>query len=135
MVIDTNVLLVSISRKSDLHWLYDNLLSQSYTLCVTTEILLEYAEIIERFMGAEASERFFIILDNLPNIERITSYYKFRLLNDEDDDKFVDCCIAANAEYIVSHDKDFNVLRNIDFPKVIVIDTKKFKKIISKQKN
>ncbi len=67
------------------------------------------------------------VIENLKNIEYITTLYRFRLLKDEDDDKFVDCAIAANANYIVSHDKDFNVLKNIDFPKVKVVSTSEFK--------
>lgn len=127
VVLDTNVLLVSISDKSRLHWIFRKLIDQEYVLCVTTDILAEYAEIIERHMGIEASESVLGVIDNLPNIERITTYFKFHLLKDEDDDKFVDCAIAANASYIVSHDKDFNILKNIDFPQVLVIDTQTFK--------
>jgi putative PIN family toxin of toxin-antitoxin system len=130
IVVDTNVLLVSISERSKLHWLFKGLLTQQFMLCVTTDILAEYAEIIEQHMGHHVSESVMGVFDNLPNIVLITSYYKFQLLNDEDDNKFVDCAVAANARFIVSHDKDFNKLRNIDFPKVLVIDTNQFKEIL-----
>jgi len=78
-------------------------------------------------MGVLASADALGVIENLPNVERITSYYKFGLLNDDDDNKFVDCAIACNASFIVSHDKDFNILKKIDFPKVIVIDTEQFR--------
>ncbi len=126
IVLDTNVLLVSISNRSRLHWVFNKLINQDYTLSVTTDILAEYAEIIEQHMGATTSNSVPGVLENLPNIEIITSYYRFQLLKDEDDDKFVDCAIAANAKFIVSHDKDFKILRNIDFPKVNVINTDEF---------
>ncbi|WP_395052712.1 putative toxin-antitoxin system toxin component, PIN family [Flavobacterium sp.] len=129
IVLDTNVLLVSISSKSKLHWIFKNLLEGKFTLCVTTDILAEYAEIIELHMGILAGENALGVLENLPNVEFITNYYKFNLLKDEDDNKFVDCCISANADFIVTHDSDFNLLKNIDFPKVVVIDTMTFKKI------
>ena len=129
IVLDTNVLLVSISSKSKLHWIFKSLLEGKFTLCVTTDILAEYAEIIELHMGILASENALGVLENLPNVEFITNYYKFNLLKDEDDNKFVDCCISANADFIVTHDSDFNLLKNIDFPKVVVIDTMTFKKI------
>ena len=128
VVLDTNVLVVSISSKSKLHWIFERLLNKEYTLCVTTEILSEYAEILERLMGKGVSASVLGVLENLSNIEYITTYYRFQLLNDEDDDKFVDCAIASNASYIVSHDKDFRVLEKISFPKVKVIDTVAFKK-------
>ena len=96
-------------------------------LCVTTDILAEYAEVLERHMGITVSKSVMTAIANISNIEYITRYFEFRLLKDKDDDKFVDCAIAANASYIVSHDKDFNVLKKIDFPKVEVINTETFK--------
>lgn len=128
IVLDTNVFLVSISSKSKLHWIYKNLIKGNFILCLTTDILMEYAEIIENHMVKIASESALGVLQNLPNVEFITTYFKFNLLKDEDDNKFVDCAIASNATFIVSHDKDFNILSQIDFPKVIVIDTVEFKK-------
>ena len=127
IVLDTNVLLVSISSKSKLHWIYESLFKGKFILCFTTDILLEYAEIIEIHMGKNVSDNALAVLQNLPNVEFITTYYKFNLLKDEDVNKFVDCAIASNATFIVSHDKDFKILSQIDFPKVLVIDTQELK--------
>lgn len=53
--------------------------------------------------------------------------YAFHLIKaDEDDNKFVDCAIVANAKYIVSNDRHFDVLREISFPKVDVIKINQF---------
>lgn len=131
VVLDTNVLLVSISKRSKLHWVFRALLDEKYELCVTTETLNEYAEIIEQHMGQEASESTMGTIENLSNVSFVTSYYRFRLLKDEDDNKFVDCAIAANASFIVSHDTDFNMLRSIDFPSVNVINTESFRKVLN----
>ena len=49
---------------------------------------------------------------------------------DEDDNKFVDCAIAANAEYIVTEDHHFNELKNISFPSVAIINLKDFAKTL-----
>lgn len=39
------------------------------------------------------------------NVKRLTPHYRFHLITaDQDDNKFVDCAIAANAEYIVTED-------------------------------
>lgn len=43
-----------------------------------------------------------------------------------DDNKFVDCAIIANAKYIVTQDHHFDVLKNIDFPKVDVVNIQTF---------
>lgn len=130
VVLDTNVLLVCISDRSRLHWIFQSLLSGEFILCVTTDILAEYAEIIEQHMGHIASESVMGIIENAKNIELITAYYRFNLLKDVDDNKFVDCAIAANANFIVSHDKDFNILKQIDFPKIKVINTNQFKAVL-----
>ena len=51
VVIDTNILLVSISKHSEFRWVFDGFLNEAFTLCVTTEIMAEYEEILERIMG------------------------------------------------------------------------------------
>jgi putative PIN family toxin of toxin-antitoxin system len=130
VVLDTNVLLVSISTKSKLHWIFKNLLEGNYILCLTTDILAEYAEIIEQQMGILASESALGVLENLPNVEFITNYYKFNLLKDPDDNKFVDCAISSNADFIVTHDTDFNILKKIEFPKVNIVNTSEFKAVL-----
>jgi len=127
IVLDTNVFLVSISSKSKLHWVFTSLLRGDYILYLTNEILSEYLEIIERHMGHEASQSAGGVLENLSNVRFINTYYRFEILKDTDDNKFVDCAIASNADFIVTHDKDFNLLREISFPKISVIDTADFK--------
>jgi len=42
VVLDTNVLLVSISSKSKYHLIYDKLVSDENDLFITNEILMEY---------------------------------------------------------------------------------------------
>lgn len=131
VVLDTNVLLVCISDRSRLHWIFQKLIAGEFTLCVTTDILAEYAEIIERHIGPNAAEAVMGVLENLPNLQLVTTYYRFQLLRDADDDKFVDCAIAGNADCIVSHDRDFKVLTTIGFPKVTVLDTVQFQSWLS----
>ena len=54
-------------------------------------------------------------------------YIHFGLIDaDPDDNKFVDCAVAADAEYIVTNDSHFNVLKHIDWPKLTVIAIKEF---------
>ena len=81
-------------------------------------------------MGEEASVATMGVLENLPNLVLITTYFRFNLLNDEDDNKFSDCAVAANADFIVSHDKDFKILNSVSFPKIQVIDTITFESFL-----
>ena len=83
-------------------------------------------------MGSEASESLMGLLENLQNVEYIKTYYHFNLIDgDSDDNKFVDCAIAGNANFLVSHDTDFNILKSIPFPRVEVIKIDTLKQILS----
>lgn len=127
VVIDTNVFLVSISSKSKYHWIFEAILNENFFLCVTTEILDEYAEIIEQKMGYEAGETAMALIESLPNVIFTNSFFRFNLLKDPDDNKFVDCAIAANADFLLTHDSDFNILKSIQFPIVNIIDIQQFR--------
>ena len=53
------------------------------------------------------------------NVEKVISYYKWNFIYaDPDDNKFVDCFLNANADFIVTNDKHFNILKEIDFPPI-----------------
>ena len=130
VVIDTNVLMVSISRRSALYWLYAAFLEGKFLLCVTNEIMTEYAEIMTRHMGADFCDTVLDLIQSAPNTRLISPTYRFNLLLDPDDNKFVDCAIVANAVCIVSHDRDFRVLQTIDFPKVNIVDTRQFRALL-----
>jgi uncharacterized protein len=131
IVLDTNALLTSISERSSLHGIFSAFLEERYDLCVTTEILAEYEEVIARHMGWAVAHNVLSIIENAPNVKWITRYYAWRLIEvDMDDNKFVDCAIAANATFIVSEDRHFDVLKTIPFPKVAVIKAKDFMEIL-----
>ena len=131
IVLDTNCLLVSVQEYSEYYWLWQSFCNQQITLCYTDEILNEYQEILSHYYSAAMGKYVIDAILNAPHAEPVTVYFKWRLITaDHDDDKFVDCAISANAKYIVTHDKHFNVLKKIDFPKVNVIDMNAFKKIM-----
>ncbi|MEY4904430.1 MAG: hypothetical protein RLZZ292_2245 [Bacteroidota bacterium] len=131
-VLDTNVLVASLSSRSPHHWIWLSLTQhKAFYLCVTTEILEEYEEIIQRFYGEEAATSVMKTLDNLPNILYITRYFRWYLIvADPDDDKFVDCAVAAQAKFIVSEDKHFNVLRQDPNPLITAIKIAEFRIIM-----
>ena len=54
-------------------------------------------------------------------------YIHFGLIQqDVDDNKFVDCAIASDAEYIVTNDAHFDILKSIEWPKISIINTTEF---------
>lgn len=81
-------------------------------MCVTNEILEEYAEVIERMSDHEFAELAVDVIINNPYTEFITPYFKFNLIKeDPDDNKFVDCAVAGNAKFIVSEDRHYGHYR------------------------
>lgn len=129
-VIDTNVLLVSISSKSQYHWIFQGLLAQEFEIAFTTEILSEYEEIIAAKYSPSIAQNVIRALLVLPNSVQAVVYYNWCLLSDDDDNKFVDCAVAANVDAVVTHDKHFNVLENVPFPSVNVIDIPKLEDML-----
>ena len=122
LVLDTNSLLQCISRRSKYHDLWLSLLDGRNELCVSTEILEEYAEILERKTSPKFAELALDVISNNPYTVFITPYYHFKLIvADPDDDKFVDCAVASNAKFIVTEDSHYDVLQDLDFPHVDVI--------------
>lgn len=130
-VLDTNVLVVAISRKSPHYWIWQTLQDGLYEIAVTTEILAEYEEILSNYLGQEVAKNVLQTLVNLPNVDYVTKYYSWNLIKvDVDDNKFVDCAVAANSNGIITEDKHFNTLKDIPFPSLQIIDIKVFKEII-----
>ena len=129
IVLDTNCLIASLSRTSRSYSVWRGLHDGRYTLCVSNEILMEYQEMIGRKTTPEIAENVIQYITNSEYVELITPYYHFDLIKaDRDDNKFVDCAIAANATYIVSDDKHFKPLQDIGFPKLFVLKLKEFVK-------
>jgi len=128
VVIDTNIFLVSISPKSKYYWVFEAFLNEEFTLCITNDILMEYEEILNNHIGTELSNVILQIVENAPNTDYITRYFEWNLIyQDPDDNKFVDCAIAANAKFLVTHDKHFNILKELDFPKVNILSADEFR--------
>lgn len=131
IVLDTNVLVASISQKSPYHWVWLYFVEGKYELCVSTEILNEYAEIIERYFSVRDAENTLNQILLSPNVIQIIRYYEWNAISqDPDDHKFFDCAVAANAHYLVSEDNHFNVLKKIPFPSIIRLKTAEFKQIM-----
>ena len=131
-VLDTNCLIASLSRHSRYYPVWEGLQTGQYILCLTNDILEEYEEIIGAKTSPEVARNVVALLLKSKNVELIEAYFKWRLIEaDHDDDKFVDCAFAANATYIVSDDKHFDVLENIPFPKIAVLKLQQFLESLS----
>lgn len=131
IVLDTNCLIATLSKKGHYFNVWKGLHTGKYRLCISTEILEEYEEIIGMKTNALIASNVIQTLVNSPYVDLIDPYYHFHLIHmDKDDNKFVDCAIAAGVEYLVSNDTHFNVLKTVPFPKVTVLDLVSFSNLI-----
>ena len=133
IVLDTNSLIQSVPRQSRYHIVWESLVKCEHVLCVSNEILEEYLEILQRLTDYETAELIVKTIVNSPFVELITPYYHFQMIQaDPDDNKFVDCAIAAGARYVVTNDHHFDVLRQTPFPYVDVIALAEFAELLKR---
>ncbi len=128
IVLDTNCLLPIIIRGSFCHEIWQAFRAGKYTLCISTDILLEYEEILMRkTQNKEFTDAVIAAITNARNVEKVSPAYHFEMIKaDPDDNKFVDCAITAGAKYIVSNDKHFKELEKYSFPKVDICKLSEF---------
>lgn len=132
IVLDTNSLIQSIPPRSRYHRIWQSFLDGTNILCVSTDILAEYEEILQRLTDLDTAQLVIELIINNPYTRFFTPHYHFNLIEaDPDDNKFVDCAICANARYIVTEDHHFDVLKTCTFPKVDVIDIDLFTSMIA----
>jgi predicted nucleic acid-binding protein len=70
VVLDINILLISLKKSSKHHPIFDGLLQQFYHLVITNEILSEYIEKIEEKTNQDISNNVGDLLIRLQNVEK-----------------------------------------------------------------
>ena len=131
IVIDTNCLLQILPKDSPHRCSWDAFLNEKFVLCYTTGILEEYEEVISRFYSPQTAEFMIGVLLKSINTIQVTPYYQWNLITaDHDDNKFVDCALNAGADYLVTNDRHFNILKTTDFPQIKVVDLETFKQLL-----
>ncbi len=127
VVVDTNCLLRMIPLRSKYRQAWESFLDGKYILCVSNEIISEYMEILTVKVSSTFAENIVGAILRSPFVLRFDPQFHFNLIEaDPDDNKFVDCAIIANADFIVSEDSHFRVLKTIPFPKVNVLTLDEF---------
>ena len=127
IVLDTNCLLMSLNSRSPYFKIWQDFKAGKFTLCFSTEILMEYEEIIASKTSSQIAANVINAILVRSNTIKVDVRFHFQLIEaDPDDNKFVDCAIKANALFIVSEDRHFEVLKSISFPRVDVIGMNDF---------
>ena len=116
-----------IARKSPYRPIWDAFLAGRFDLCVTNEILNEYQEILGQQITPTVAENVVLLILNQMNVQLVDPHFRMGLITaDPDDNKFVDCAFAAGADYLVSEDNHFDVLRNTSFPQLNLVTLDEF---------
>jgi uncharacterized protein len=130
VVLDTNIVLASITGTSEYHSIIDHLLNGKFTLIVSNDILLEYEEKLSETFFPETASFFIDALLSLPNVKRVHPLFLSHLLNDTDDNKFLDAYYTGQGNFIVTNDKDFEVLKSIKQPPHHLLKIHEFIKLL-----
>ncbi len=131
VVLDTNVLLVSIAVSSRYRPIFEALLNGRFTLVISNDILTEYEEVIIRKTNVLIASNILEAMSNLSNVLKQEIYIKWDIIEkDRDDNKFVDAAIAGNCNYLVSNDRHFNILKQRGNELVKLINIQEFLEII-----
>lgn len=131
IVLDTNCLIASLSRRGRYFNVWSSLLAGGYVLCVSNEIIEEYEEIIARKTNSLIASNVIQTLLNCSNVEMVDPHYHFHLVrDDEDDNKFADCAVVANAAFIVSNDKHFQSVKDSGYPQMDVKSIEEFAEML-----
>ncbi|MFN8345992.1 MAG: putative toxin-antitoxin system toxin component, PIN family [Spirosomataceae bacterium] len=131
VVIDTNCLLASIPPLGAYYWLYAAFEQERFEWAVSNEVLTEYEEKITMRYSNRTAHLVLTILTFSPNVLFFEPYYHWQLIEeDPDDNKFVDLAVSAGVDYLITNDRDFKILKKVDFPKINVLNLDEFKAIL-----
>lgn len=130
-MLDTNVVLNALFRRLPYQHILRNLMDGRYQLCLSSEILLEYEEKIVEIFSQNTADTLLDAFSISTNVFQVEPHFRFNFIKDLDDNKFVDCAFSANCHFIVSDDRGFKVLKNMDFPKIEVLTLAEFSQVLA----
>ena len=135
IVIDTNVFISSFFGGNPKK-VVDLWKTGKVKICVTNEIIEEYIEVLDR-IGLKDQEKKNELLTLFRRAYFLIFCSKTKKLHivksDPDDDKFIECAIALNSDYIVSGDNDLLEIKN--YMGIRIVNPKEFLKIYSDSNN
>ena len=123
--IDTNVLVQLFGRARPFGQIAAALQQGKLELAVSSEILLEYEETLARLSGRARWQLIWRFLEGVSrlhnNVLYVGPHFRFQVIAaDPDDNKFVDCAIAVEADFVVTGDRHFDALQSSGYkPKPI----------------
>jgi putative PIN family toxin of toxin-antitoxin system len=118
--LDTNTVVQALAEGHAFHPILDAWVAGRITWAVSTEVLLEYEEVLTRLSGPARWRKLARLMDLAEltggNLLRVTPSFHFNIITaDPDDNLFTDCAVTAGADYLVTEDQHFAVLRSAGY--------------------
>lgn len=133
VVLDTNVFLVSLAAQSPFALIFDALIEGKFELVVNSEIISEYEEVIGKRYDSQTVNNVLELILHLDNIHRQEVFYQWQLIEkDADDNKFADVYVASQANYLITNDRHFSLLKGIPFPPIQLLKAEDFIELLAK---
>lgn len=130
VVIDTNIFISSFfggnPKKVIDHWR-----NSKIVLCLSGEILEEYVGVLRRLglEGEKELNELLALFGKSFNIQFTRKTPELSVvLDDPDDDKFIECAVALEADYIISGDKA--LIQVGQYKKIKILSPQDFLKIV-----
>jgi putative PIN family toxin of toxin-antitoxin system len=104
VVLDTNLLFSAVLKPATVPAaVFDLVTANKLLMCVSEEVLAEYHEVLLRPVLAPHRQRAEQVLELISGIAlKVSPAETIRACKDPDDDCFLECAEAANAEYLVT---------------------------------
>ena len=117
---DTNTVVQALAEGHPFHPILDAWVAGKITWAVSTELLLEYEEVLTRMNGPARWRKLARLMDlaelTTGNVIRVTPSFHFQVVtSDPDDNIFTDCAITAGADYLITEDQHFAALKNAGY--------------------
>ncbi len=133
VVLDTNILLVSVPKISKYRLIFDKIINEDIDIVVSNEIFTEYLEVFSLKFNSQIANNILSYLNIKDNVFKSHIHYKYDLISrDPDDNKFIDAYLNSNCDYLVTNDKHFNFIKNLEHPNINILNIDEFIKVLSK---
>ncbi|MBI5047540.1 MAG: putative toxin-antitoxin system toxin component, PIN family [Deltaproteobacteria bacterium] len=122
VVIDTNVLVSSFQNPDgNPKKIIDMWKRGDFIFCISEAILLEYIEVLDRMnIPKQKIKEMAELFKMRAYVEIISDTIRIDIIKDDpNDNKFIECAVAANAQYIISGDKHLKALKEYGNIKIL----------------
>lgn len=121
IVLDTNVFISALLSDGNPRQVFESVIEGKTKLAVSDEILVEITEVLNRKKFGFPKDFIHTVIREIESIaDSFEPSVSISIITkDPDDNKFIECAVEANADFIVSGDKDLLNLKSYQHIPVI----------------